>query len=89
MTALDDYPNMRRSAATWRKAHDHPDGWTPLRRARVRAGYTQAHLGRRARIARYTVIRAERPDGGGVSEGTWAALALALGRGDQPWSIRP
>ncbi len=89
MIALDDTANARRSAATWRRENSHPDGWTPLRRARVRAGFTQADLARRARLNRMTVLRAERPDGGGVSEGSWAAIALALGRADEPWTIRP
>ena len=88
MVALDDTANARRSAASWRKANDHPDAWTPLKRARISAGLTQSELARRARLARYTVIRAERPDCF-VSEGTWAALALALNRADEPWSIRP
>lgn len=51
-----------------------------LKRWRLRRGWTQAELGRRAGVSRVMVARIEHGDGGGVTVDGWQRVTLALGR---------
>lgn len=49
-----------------------------MRRARLRRGWTQAELGRRAGLAQTTVSKLERGAGGSLSLESWQQVALVL-----------
>jgi transcriptional regulator with XRE-family HTH domain len=81
-----DPSNLARRAATWERQNGDLAAATPIKRARVGAGLSQAELARLAGLCLRTVIRAESPNTR-VSAGTLGALARVLEV--EPWTLRP